>query len=149
MSWVDEHEPDDEEVSTALDDLYGEMKGVRENTTKPRRRHPMDHERKGKKGRTSPVIDYVRSLGDYRTTGEVAEAVGKSEQWVRKAARLRPAQAPSYVAPFGQTHVNLYTDEDVEALQDYIDRQHTVYRKEDFPEKPPVIKKPQHPRREP
>lgn len=143
MSWVDEHEPGDEEVADALTDLYAEMKGVEENTTEPTRSKPLDHERKGKKGRTSPVTDYVRSLGDYFTTSEVAEAVGKSEQWVRKAARKRWTQAPSFVAPFGQTHVNLYTQDDVDALKAYIDAQHTVYRKDDYPGKQePTINKP-------
>jgi hypothetical protein len=133
VSWVDEHEPDDEEVRRALDDLYGEMKGVRLNTTKRRRRKPLTHERKGKKGRRSPVTDYVRSLGDYLTTAEVAEKVGKSEGWVRKAAAKRWTQAPSYVAPFGDTHVNLYTPEDVEALKAYIAEHHKVYKRDEFP----------------
>lgn len=136
MAWVDQHEPDPDELAHALDDLYGELKGVEPNTTKPRRRKKLDHKRKGKPGRTSPVTDYVRSLGDYYTTGEVAEQVGRSEQWVRKAARLRWTQAPSYVAPFGETHVNLYTKEDVQALKAYLKKNQKVYKRDEYPPKP-------------
>lgn len=132
MSWVDDHEPDDEEVQSVLDDLYGELKGVRVNTTKKKGRPKLDHKRKGAPGR-SPVIDYIRSLGDYRSTGEVAKEIGKSQAWVRKAAAKRWTQAPSYVAPFGNTRVNLYTEEDVDALKAYIDTHHKVYKREDFP----------------
>jgi hypothetical protein len=125
-------EPDDEELRRAMDDLYGELKGVRLNTTRRKRRKKLDHERKGQKGRRSPVTDYVRSLGDYLTTSEVAEAVGRSEGWVRKAAEKRWTQAPSYVAPFGDTHVNLYTKEDVQALKDYIEENQKVYTRDEF-----------------
>lgn len=132
MDRVDGAEPDDEEIQRALDDLYGELRGVRLNTQKPQRRRALDHERKGKKGRTSPVTDYVRSLGDYRTSAEVAEEIGRSVQWVRKAAEKRLTQAPSYVAPFGTTHVNLYTKEDVDALKQYIRENQMVYKRDDY-----------------
>jgi hypothetical protein len=134
MSWVDRHEPGEEEKRLALNDLYGELKGVQDNTTPRRKKHKMDHERKGKKGRRSPVTDYVRSLGDYFTTAEVAEQVGRSEGWVRKAAEKRWTQAPSYVAPYGDTHVNLYTKEDVKALKKYIVDNQKVYRRDEFPQ---------------
>lgn len=124
-------EPEDEEVREALDELYGELRGVKPNTTEPWRRSPLDHERKGKE-RTSPVIDYVRSLGDYMSTGEVAKELGMSDEWVRKAARNRWTQAPSYVAPFGDTHINLFTDDDVRALKEYIDTHHRVYERDEF-----------------
>lgn len=129
-----EYEPEEEELRGVLDDLYGELRGVEENTTETKEKAPLDHERKGQKGRTSPVIDYVRSLGDYRTTGEVAEELGKSDQWVRKAARNRWTQAPSYVAPFGDTHINLFTDDDVAALKEYIDTHHRVYTRDEYME---------------
>jgi hypothetical protein len=131
MSWVDT-EPGEEEVRRALDDAYGELKGVRLNTTKRYRRKKLDHERKGKKGRTSPVVDYVRSLGPYLTTHEVAEKIGMSTQWVRKAAEKRWTQAPSYVAPFGSTHVYLYTEDDVKALRDYLKNERKVIKRSDF-----------------
>lgn len=127
-----EDEPTEEELQRVFDDLYGELKGVRVNTTKRKGRAKLDHERKGTPGR-SPVIDYIRSLGDYRSTGEVASILGKSEAWVRKAAAKRWTQAPSYVAPFGDTHVNLYTEEDVEALKAYIEENHKIYKRDDFP----------------
>lgn len=133
MSWVDEHEPSEEEQRRALDEIYGEFKGVRPNTRERVRSKKLDHERKGKKGRTSPVVDYVRSLGDYLVTSEVAEQVGMSEQWVRKAAEKRWTQAPSYVAPFGDTHVNLYTKEDVKALKHFLKTQRKVYKRDDYP----------------
>lgn len=136
MAWVDRYEPDPDELAHALDDLYGELKGVEENTTKPPRRKKLDHDRKGSPGRTSPVVDYVRSLGEYFTTGEVAEQLGKSEGWVRKAARLRWTQAPSYVAPFGDTHVNLYTKDDVKALKRYLAENRKVYKRDEYPPKP-------------
>lgn len=80
-----------------------------------------DHERKGVKGRTPPVIAYVRNLGDYFTSSEVAEQLDVSPGWVRKAARERWTQAPSWVAPYGRNHVYLFTSEDVEALRSYLD----------------------------
>jgi hypothetical protein len=126
-------EPDEEEVQRALDDLYGQMKGVRLNTTRRARRKPLKHERKGKKGRRSPVTDYVRSLGAYQTTAEVAEELGMSDAWVRKAAAKRWTQAPSFVAPFGDTHVNLYTKEDVEALRKLIAERYKVYPRDQYP----------------
>lgn len=133
MSWVDEHEPDDEEVKEVFDDLYGELKGVRENTTKPSRRKKLDHKRKGKKGRTSPVVDYVRSLGDFKVTSEVAEELGVSDGLVRKLAKKRVTQAPSKIAPFGETHVHLYTPGDIDALRAYLDENRKVYDRDDYP----------------
>jgi len=132
VSWVDEHEPDDEEVDAALTDVWEDVRGVRPNTAKPPRRKKLDHKRKGKPGR-SPVIDYVRSLGDYRATSEVAEELGISVGLVRKLAKKRVTQAPSKVAPFGDTHVHLYTPDDVEALRTYLESQRVVYDYEDYP----------------
>lgn len=132
MSWVD-GEPSRDDVKSSFDDLFAELKGVKENATKRKGRKKLDHKRKGAKNRSSPVTDYIRSLGDYKSTGEVAEILGKSEGWVRKAAAKRWTQAPSFVAPFGDTHVNLYTDEDVEALREYIEANHKIYKREDFP----------------
>jgi hypothetical protein len=131
VKWID-HDPLEEEVRRALDDVYGELKGVRVNTRRRHRRKKLEHERKGAKGRRSPVIDYVRSLGDYLTTHEVAAELGMSTQWVRKAAEKRWTQAPSYVAPFGETHVNLYTKEDVQALRDYLATNRKVLKREDW-----------------
>jgi hypothetical protein len=132
VSWVDEHEPDEDEINAALDDIYGEARGVRLNTTKPRKKTMSKHQRKGKKGRTSPVVDYVRSLGDYKVTSEVAEELGVSDGLVRKLAKKRVTQAPSKVAPFGDTHVHLYTKADVAALRKYLDENRKVVDYEDF-----------------
>lgn len=133
MSWVYDQEPDDEDVQGAFADLYRDVKGVKDNETKRRRRKKLDHERKGKKGRTSPVIDYVRSLGDYKVVSEVAKELGVSDALIRKLTKNRVTQAPSKVAPFGETHVHLFTDEDVEALRDYLDEKHRVYDYDDYP----------------
>lgn len=133
MSWVDEHEPNEDEIDAALDDLYGELKGVRLNTAKPPRRAKLDHERKGKKGRTSPVVDYVRSLGNYKVTSEVAKELGISDGLVRKLAKKRVTQAPSKIAPFGSTHVHLYTPGDIKALKKYLEENRTVYDRDDYP----------------
>lgn len=81
------------------------------------------------------MTDYVKSLGEYYTTQEVAEQIGRSENWVRKAAAKRWTQAPSYVAPFGDTHVNLYTKEDIEALKEYLKDNRKVYKRDDYPHK--------------
>lgn len=129
---VDVEEPDEEEVRAALNDLYGEAKGVKDNSRKRKRRKTLDHERKGKKGR-SPVIDYVRSLGDYKVASEVADELGVSVAFIRKLAKNRVTQAPSKVAPFGDTHVHLFTDDDVEALRVYLKEQRKVYDYDDYP----------------
>lgn len=130
MSW---NEPDEEEIRAAFADEYRDLKGVKDNQTEPRRRAKLDHKRKGKKGRTSPVIEYVRALGDYKVASEVAEELGVSPAFVRKLAKIRATQAPSKVAPFGDTHVFLYTEEDVEALRKYIDSKRVVYDYDDYP----------------
>lgn len=129
-------EPDEAKQRAVLDALYGEMKGVRRHT-KPRRKKPkMDHKRKGPKGRTSPVQDYVRNLGeDYKTTQEVADALGISANYVRKLAKDDRFKAPSYVAPFGNKKVYLYTPEDVKELREYLKGQHKVYKRADYERK--------------
>lgn len=93
----------------------------------------MDHKRKGKPGRQSPVVDYVRSLGDYKITSEVATELGISDGLVRRLAKKRVTQAPSKVAPFGDTHVALYTPDDVEALRTYLENKRVIYDYEDYP----------------
>lgn len=92
----------------------------------------MTQRHRGKKGRTSPVIQYVRSLGkDYRTTQEVADELGLSPNTIRKFAKDPDLKAPSYVAPFGKTVVRLYTPEDLEELRRHLaDRQRVVPREE-------------------
>lgn len=127
-----DYEPDEMEIAKAMIDVYGDLRGVEENTGK-KRPNLSNHERKGAKGKKSPVSDYIRSLGDYYSTKEVAEKLGRSEGWVRKAANRRWTQAPSYVAPFGDTHVNLYTPEDIQALREYIESNHTVYKRDEYP----------------
>jgi len=130
-----EETPDDDDLDAALNEIYGELKGVRPNKTKRKAKPKMDHERKGKKGRRSPVVDYVRSLGDYRTASEVAEELECSVGLIRKLANNRVTQAPSYVAPFGTTHVNLYTKSDVAALKEYLEANRKIYTRDEFDEK--------------
>jgi hypothetical protein len=132
------YEPDDKEQRAALDHLYGEMKGVKPDKRKPpkKERKPVDHKSKGKPGRRSPVIDYVRSLDeDYCTTHEVAAILGVSDNLVRKLAKDKVTQAPSFVAPFGKTHVNLYTKEDISALKHHLKNRHKVMTREQFEKK--------------
>jgi hypothetical protein len=132
VSWVDNHQPQPDEVQAAFDELYHEVRGVEANRTTRRRRRPLTHERKGRKGRTSPVIDYARSLGPYFVASEVAEQIGMSAGWVRKASRNRWTQAPSYVAPYGDTHLFLYTKEDVKALKEYLKKERVVRTYEEW-----------------
>lgn len=92
----------------------------------------MDHERKGKKGKQSPVISYVRSLGDFKVASEVADELDVSVALIRKLARNRVTQAPSKVAPFGNSRVHLYTPEDVTALREYLEDQHKVFDYDEY-----------------
>ena len=87
----------------------------------------------GKKGRTSPVTEYVRSLGnDYRTTQEVADVLGVSPNTVRKFAKDPDLKAPTYLAPFGKTVVYLYTTEDVDELKAHLAKRHRVVAREEY-----------------
>jgi len=131
--WFSEHEFEEGETQAAFDELFAELKGVEPNTTKRRKKGRMDHERKGKQGRRSPVVDYVRSLGPYFIVSEVAEELGVSAGYVRKLSDDRVTQAPSYVAPFGRTHIRLFTEEDVQALREYIDSARVVYTRDEYP----------------
>jgi hypothetical protein len=111
-------EPDPTELGEAFVALFGDLKGVRSNRARPPRRKPRSmHERKGKPNKLPPITAYVRSLGNYYTASEVAELIGRSPAWVRKAAERRWTQAPS----------------DVEALKKFIEHNRTVYRREDYP----------------
>ena len=92
----------------------------------------MDHERKGAVGRESPVIKHIKELGDYYATSEVATELGVSAQLIRKIAKNRETQAPSFVAPFGRSHVNLYTKEDIEAIREYLNKDKKIYTRDQF-----------------
>lgn len=125
------HEPSDDEQREALDRVYGEMKGVRSDAERkpPEKKFkPVDHKSKGRPapGRQSPVTAFVRNLGDYHTTCEVAEILGVSESLIRKLSKEKVTQAPSYVAPFGKIYIYLYTKEDITVLKDHMKRRHEV-----------------------
>lgn len=80
----------------------------------------------------SPVSRYVASLGDFATTKEVAERIGMSQGWVKKAARQGWTQAPSFAAYFGQKVIYLFTSDDIAALGDYVaDRYRMIERSND------------------
>lgn len=126
-------DPSDRELKAAVDAIYGDLRGVRPNKKPRQRRKKVTQERRGKKGRTSPVIEYVRSLGkDYKTTQEVADLLGLSPNTIRKFAKDPDLKAPSYVAPFGKTVVRLYTPDDVQELQDHLAKRHRVMTREEY-----------------
>lgn len=125
-------EPSDAEIQAAVDEFYSDVRGIRPNR-KPKRRKPVSQRHRGKKGRTSPVIEYVRSLGDeYLTTQEVADELGLSPNTIRKFAKDPDLRAPSYVAPFGKTVVRLYTPDDMEELRAYLADRHRVISREEY-----------------
>lgn len=109
------------EAKGVLDAIYREMMGCEFNTTE-------GEDEKVKESpnppiqRVSPVLRYVRSLGeDLMTVGEVAEELDVSESYIRKISDKRYTQAPSYLARFGKYKLRVYTQDDVEALRDYIE----------------------------
>lgn len=111
-------------ANAVADELYREFRGCEPNTEVPEmsQRAPRPYERKG---RTSPVILYVRSLGEeFRTAGEVAQLLGFSPSHIRKisdeVSRTTDTIVPSYKAKFGQHRIRVYTPEDIEILRDYL-----------------------------
>lgn len=121
-------EPDPTEVEEVFDSFVSDLRGVRKNTTRRKKRKVSDHKRSG--GRKSPIVEYVHSLG-YLTTGEVAESLKVSKSYVRKLSKQRVTQAPSYVVPYGDAYLSLYTEDDVHALRKHIESLRTVLRTED------------------
>lgn len=85
-----------------------------------------------RKGKPSPVTNYVRSLGEdpdqYKTTHEVAKELGISTQFLRKMAKEKVTQAPSFVAPFGRLRVYLYTKDDIEELRQHLADRRQIFR---------------------
>lgn len=125
-------DPSDAEVRAATEEFFRDVRGIRPHV-KPKRRKPVSQRHRGKKGRTSPVIEYVRSLGDeYFTTQEVADELGLSPNTIRKFAKDPDLKAPSYVAPFGKTVVRLYTPEDLEELRGHLAHRHKVMTREEW-----------------
>lgn len=124
-------QPAQEEVIDAADHFYGEIVGVKPFPRPPKKEVAMDHPRKGPKGRVSPVMDFVRSLGKhYRTTQEVADELGMSPNTIRNFSKNPDIKAPSYIAPFGKTYVRLYTPEDIEELRKYLSHRQPIAREE-------------------
>lgn len=115
-------DPDEDMLRDATDAIYRQLKGVkpgaeRSSVSRPRQRTYATSKAK----RTSPVRSYVRSLGkDLKTVGEVAEELGISESYVRKLSDSPKVKAPTYVAPFGQYEIRVYTPADVEELREHI-----------------------------
>lgn len=83
--------------------------------------------------RVSPVTLFVRSLGDYYTSKEVAEKLGVSVSLVRKMAREGATDAPSYVAEMGHTTMSLYTPEDIDTLRKHLNTRNRVRSVKDVP----------------
>lgn len=83
--------------------------------------------------RESPAHRFVRQLRerdgiDYRTTAEVAKALGVSSPWIRKIQRqgLLPP-VPSKVTQLGKITIYLYTPEDVEIIRKYLVERQSVF----------------------
>lgn len=121
--------PSQEEVEAAFNDHFRELKGVEKNKSKPKRKSRKVTSRTPPT--ESPIVTYVHSLG-YLTTGEVAEQLGVSKSFVRKLSKARVTQAPSYLVPFGDSNLSLYTEEDVEALRGYINSKRRVMKREEI-----------------
>lgn len=115
-------EPDEKAVQEAGDAIYRSLKGVKPGSKRRRTYKPRSMPYAISKGtRTSPVKSYVRSLGkDLKTVGEVAEELGISESYVRKLSDGSKVKAPTYVAPFGQYEIRIYTPQDVEELREHL-----------------------------
>lgn len=84
----------------------------------------------------SPVTKWVRKLekdyGErYYLASEVAAELGVSVQAIRKYAKKQvcgPGVAPSRAVPFGDIEINLYTVDDLKALQAYLDTRNVIYK---------------------
>lgn len=126
-------DPSDDEIQGAVDEIYGELRGVSPNQKRRPRRRKVTQAHRGKKGRVSPVVEYVRSLGsEYMTTQEVADDLGLSPNTIRKFAKDPDLKAPSYVAPFGKTVVRLYTPEDMAELRRFLAKRQKVMPREEY-----------------
>lgn len=88
------------------------------------------------RGKESPVTKWVRQLERDHSTkfyiaSEVADHLGISVQAVRKYAKKNvcgKGVAPSLRVPFGEIVINLYTDDDLKALESYLDERKVLYR---------------------
>jgi hypothetical protein len=111
-----------EKAKQAADELYRELKGCLPNNDPPRE-YKMNKPPYERKGRTSPVIEYVRSLGeDFLTGGEVASILDCSSSYIRKISNGKEGpHVPSYKARFGKHTIRIYTPEDVELIREYIE----------------------------
>jgi len=86
-------------------------------------------------GRLSPVTKWVRELErdhnrKFYLASEAAKVLGVSVQAIRKYAKKQvcgEGVAPSLKVPFGDIEINLYTDEDVEALRQYLNGRRVLY----------------------
>lgn len=131
-------------AQSAMLDLHKELKGVKP-TFKAPVEEPVESKsvlRRKERSGVSPVTAYVRSLpgGPYFTALEVAQQLGCSVQAIRKYAKNKVTQAPSYEAPFGKLVIYLYTKEDVQALKDYIGNRRQVFPTQGTRPEPPALK---------
>lgn len=134
-------------AQSAMIDLHKELKGVKPTFQEPDKTPPDPVVQRGttanRTDRMSPVTTYVRSLpgGPYFTALEVAQQLGCSVQAIRKYAKNKVTQAPSYEAPFGKLVIYLYTKEDVEALRAYISGRRQVFPTQGTRPEPPALRK--------
>lgn len=77
--------------------------------------------------KVSPARAFVRALGmDAKSMNETADELGISRMQLRKLLDVPELNAPSYVAPFGERKIYIYTPEDREELRAYLARQRSV-----------------------
>lgn len=74
----------------------------------------------------SPIQVYIerKYKGEYVTSSEAAELVGRSLVQVQRYRR-RGEFVPSKVEQMGGITVPLYSEEDIEALKDFVSKQRT------------------------
>lgn len=116
------------EAEEARKGLYGDLSGVRSNSD-PEPSEP----------RMSPVTMYVRNLSrqmgkTFYTANEVAIFLGVSVQAIRKYGKNQVCGkdvAPSFRAHQGKMTVYLYTEDDVDALRQYLGNRNGVVKLSD------------------
>lgn len=70
-----------------------------------------------------PIAQFVRGLGgDLMLIREVAHYLGVSQAALRGAAQRHPELGPSYSVPYKRIRLNLYTPQDMLALERYLTR---------------------------
>jgi transposase len=83
--------------------------------------------------RKSPVTALIESLGDeYKTVADVAEHFGVHKETVRRLIKAKnpdgtpKINAPSKAAQAGEMIIYLFTDEDMEELEEYFGKKSKV-----------------------